>query len=434
MSYDQRPWLKSYDPGVGSDIEPVDKTLLEYVDAVAARYPDRPAFHFLGVVLTFRQIMDHANRVANALKERGLGRGDVVAVCMPNTPQYVVSILGSLKAGCAVSGLSPLLTADEMAYQLNDCQAKALIIVDILFEKPFAAAAGKVPGLKTVVATGLADYLPAFKQFLGKLLKKVPTGQVTPLDGKEVVWLKEVLKRYPAEAPGVAVQLEDTCFLQYTGGTTGAPKGAVLTHRNIMSGIAQYDEVYKMKQGAEVYCSALPMFHIAGLVLSLHGMYYGATQVLIPDPRNVDLILKEMIARKPTLTVNVPTMHLMIAAREDARQVDWDNIEIVFSGAAPFSADGVKTLEKTGRRGQTVRAVRRDRNQSAYCHGPAPHSQEGRIGGAAVAFDPGATGRPGDRGRAGAHGRRGRTDCPRPAGHEGIPEQAGRDRQCHART
>jgi long-chain acyl-CoA synthetase len=111
MSYDDRPWLKSYDSGVRSEIDPVTKTLVEKLNNVAIGSADKPALHFFGVTLTFRQLMDHANRLAGALKERGLGNGDVVAVCMPNTPQYVISVIGALKAGCSVTGLSPLLTA-----------------------------------------------------------------------------------------------------------------------------------------------------------------------------------------------------------------------------------------------------------------------------------------------------------------------------------
>jgi long-chain acyl-CoA synthetase len=345
MSYDDRPWLKSYDSGVRSEIDPVTKTLVEKLNNVAIGSADKPALHFFGVTLTFRQLMDHANRLAGALKERGLGNGDVVAVCMPNTPQYVISVIGALKAGCSVTGLSPLLTADEMAYQLNDCAAKALIIVDILFEKPFAAAADKAPGLKTVIHTGLIDFLPSVKRFLAKALKKVPSGKITPLSGKETVPFMEILKKYPPQDPKVRVSLDDTCFLQYTGGTTGMPKGAILTHRNIMSGIAQYDEVYKMQPGQDIYCSGLPMFHIAGLVVSLHALYFGSSQVLIPDPRNVDMILKEMVKYQPTFLVNVPTLYLMIAQRPEAAQVDWSRVRACFSGAAPFSEDGIKALE-----------------------------------------------------------------------------------------
>lgn len=345
MSYDDRPWLKSYAPGVRGDIQPVTKTFLEHLDQVVAEYSSKTALHFLGVTLTYQQVMDQANRLANALKARGLGRGDVVAVCMPNMPQYILSVLGGLKAGCAVSGLSPLLTAEEMAYQLKDSGAKALVIVDILFEKTFCHAANQVPGLKTVIHTGLIDYLPSFKQFLAKLLKKVPSGRIQPLDGKEVISFKKLLSQHQPSPPGVPVGLDDVCFLQYTGGTTGVPKGAVLTHGNIMSGIHQYEEVYKVERGRHVYCSALPLFHIAGLVLSLHGMYFATSQVLIPDPRNVDMILKEMIKIKPTFVVNVPTLHLMIANRPEAKQVDWARIRTVFSGAAPFSEDGIKALE-----------------------------------------------------------------------------------------
>ena len=345
MSYEAKPWLKSYDPGVRPDIDPPAETLVAHIQDISRRFADKPALNFLGTLMDYRTLTDQTDRLAQALKARGLGRGDVVGVCLPNTPQYIITVLGALKAGCAVSGVSPLLTADEMAYQLNDCGAKALVIVDILFEKPFAKAAPQIPGLKTVFATGLLDYLPKIKQLLAKWIKKIPSGRVTPLNGKDVLDLKTTLASSPANPSGVEVGLDDTCFLQYTGGTTGVPKGAVLTHRNIVSGIIQYNEAYKMKEGSEIYCSALPFFHIAGLVLSLHSLYFGGTQVIIPDPRNVDLLLKQMIKNKPTVMANVPTLYLMLLQKPEIKQVDWNALQCCFSGAAPFSQDGIKAFE-----------------------------------------------------------------------------------------
>ncbi|MBI9086869.1 MAG: AMP-binding protein [Desulfobacterales bacterium] len=344
MTYDEKPWLKSYGPAVPKTIEPPMETFVDHFNWVAQRVPDAPAIHFLGKTLSYDRLAGDANRFANALIALGLERGDVVGICMPNTPQYMISVLGALKTGCAVSNVSPLLTAGEMEYQLNDCGAKALVIADMLFEKPFAGAAPKLPGLKTVITTGLADMLPAVKQFLARVLKKIPTGNVTPLAGKQIVRFKEILSRYPATDPGIRPDMDDICFIQYTGGTTGDPKGARLSHGNLISCMAQAEAVM-VDTGEDTFCTGLPMFHVAGLVVSLLGPYFGIAQVIIPDPRNTAMILGQIRKYKPTVLVNVPTLYLMFLQDPGVGKVDWSRVRVCYSGAAPFTDEGIRDLE-----------------------------------------------------------------------------------------
>lgn len=352
MSYDQRPWLKSYAPGIAKEISPPEITFIEHLKKVVERASDVTALHYLGEKFTHREVDELTNRLAWALKDRGLGKGDVVGVCMPNMPQYVLSVIGALKAGCAVSGVSPLLSGDEMVYQLNDCGAKALIIMDVLYDQTFYGIAGKVPGLKTVVSTGLVDYLPKIKQFLAKKIKKIPTGQVKPIPGKEILSFRPLLARHSQAAPNVDVSMDDDCFIQYTGGTTGVPKGAVLTHRNLISNMTQFGSVLPLESGKDAFCSGLPMFHIAGLVVSMLGFYFGISQILVPDPRNTQMIVKELIKHKPTVTVNVPTLYLMLVKEPDANKVDWSRLRVCFSGAAPFNDEGIAALEKVVGKGK----------------------------------------------------------------------------------
>ena len=344
--YDERPWVESYAPEALKSVEPPVVTFIDHWDDFIGKSGNGPALRYLGTTLTHRQLYDHADRMAKTLKDLGLKKGDVVGVCLPNTPQYLITILGALKGGFAATGVSPLLTPDEMVYQLNDSGAKALVILDLLYEKSLAGAADRMPELKTVITTTLIDLLPRFKQTLARLLKKVPSGRITPLAGKNVMPFKKVLDQPAGATPKTPISLDDVCFLQYTGGTTGAPKGAILTHANLAANVTQLSAVYSFDMGRDAFCSGLPMFHIAGLVLSLLGPYFGMDQIILPDPRNTKYIMDQIIKYRPNLFVNVPTLYLMLMTEPRFKDLDWSFARIFFYGAAPFTEDGIRSLEK----------------------------------------------------------------------------------------
>ena len=346
MIYDERPWLKSYDAGVSPEIRLANRSMLDYYDECRKRFGARPALHFLGMTLTFEELNELSDRFARALADNGLGPGDVAAVSLANTPQYLIAGIGALKAGCALSGLSPLFTPDEMKYQLNDNKAKALVVLDVLFEQRFAQIADQTPELKLVVTTNIADYLPKMKQVLGKLLKKIPSGRTTPLPGKSVVGFKELLAHSDPEPPLVSIGPEDVCFIQYTGGTTGLPKGAVLTHGNIMANLEQYREWTKEPMGEINVVSGFPMFHLAGLGVAMICASQGHTQALIPDPRNTKHIIGEIRKYRPSLMCHVPSLAFMLLADPEFQKQDYSPLKTWLSGAAPFSEDGIRTLER----------------------------------------------------------------------------------------
>ena len=354
MVYDQKPWLKSYDANVPPEIQVTDQSLVHRMADIRRDFGNKPAMHFLGVTLTFNELMDRADRFARALADNGIGKGDVVAVNLPNLPQYLIAIIGGHRAGCAVSGLSPLHTPDEMAYQINDCGAKALVTLDPIFEHRLVGIADKVPNLKLVLPTGITDFLPKIKQLLAKWLKKVPSGKITPLPGKTVMPFMEMIKKYPPSPPNVEVGAEDTCFIQYTGGTTGPPKGAVLTHFNILANMTQLDAWLDAKRGSEFMISGFPLFHLAGLMVGSMCLATGHTQVLIPDPRNTRHIIKEFRQHKPTLTTNVPSLYMMLLAEPEFKTLDFSGLKACISGAAPFSVDSIKALESVVGQGKLL--------------------------------------------------------------------------------
>jgi len=170
-----------------------------------------------------------------------------------------------------------------MLYQLNDSRAKALVTLDAIFEHRLLSIAEELAHLKVVVVTGVLDFLPKIKQILARVLKKVPFGRVSPLPGKRVIRFMDALSLYPDQPPDVKVIPQDHCLVQYTGGTTGTPKGTVLTHRNLIANLAQINEWIKVEEGKEIGLSGFPFFHLAGLMLGLVGLTAGCAQVLIPD-------------------------------------------------------------------------------------------------------------------------------------------------------
>jgi acyl-CoA synthetase (AMP-forming)/AMP-acid ligase II len=335
MVYDGKPWLRSYDADVDAEIEIPDISLPEHLVRTFEEYAHRAAFHYLGATTTFGELLEHSGRFARALSERGLGKGDLVAINLPNIPQYLIALVGSLRAGCAISGLSPLLTPGEMAYQLNDCGAKALVTLDLLFEAKYAGVADQTPEVKQVLVAGVFDCLPNVAEY--------PAGR--PLAGKEVTSFMRFFPGHPDDPPRVGLTGDEACYIQYTGGTTGPPKGAILTHRNLIANMGQFEHWSKFEKGKDVFLCGFPFFHQAGLFLGTCALSWGVTQILIPDPRKVDHIIGEYKKYRPTLLLNVPSLYLMLLAEEEFRRQDFSQVKSCGSGAAPFPAEAVRDLE-----------------------------------------------------------------------------------------
>jgi len=354
VAYNHKPWLNAYDPGVRDDIEIPDISLVDCFDDVLIRFAERPALHFFGRTLNYSRLMQYADRFARALTDNGCRPGDVVGIQLPNVPQYLVAQVGALKAGCATSGISPLLTAGEMAYQLNDSRTKALVTLDALFEHRFLKINEELPHLNVVIVTGILDFLSGLKRCLAKIVRKVPTGKISPLADKKVLWFMDILRRYPDQGPEVKIAPQDFCLIQYTGGTTGVPKGTILTHRNIVANMIQVREWSKPEEGNEVTLSAFPLFHLAGLMLGLLGISLGGAQVLIPDPRDTKHIVKEFARYHPTILVNVPSLYMMLLEEPRFHKLDFSGLKFCISGAAPFPVEGIRALERVIGEGKVV--------------------------------------------------------------------------------
>lgn len=336
MIYSSRPWLKSYDTGINFDIDIPDVSLKDYFVNTFTEHSRRVAFHYLGISMTFGDLLEKSGRFAKALADCGLGKGDVVSIHLPNIPQYVIAVVGALRAGCAVSGLSPLLMPDEMAYQINDCRTKMLITSEQLFNEKLLQIADQISNLQYVLVTGIFDFLPDVVVY--------PDGK--PLKGKKVLSFLKMLKQTADQPPKINITKDDICYLQYTGGTTGSPKGVILTHGNIMANISQFEHWLQIKKGQEVWACGFPMFHQAGLFIMTCALCWAATQILIPDPRNKAHIIKELAQYKPTYLFNVPSLYMMLLSEPDFRKLDFTDLKYCASGAAPFPVETMNELER----------------------------------------------------------------------------------------
>lgn len=351
-AYSEKPWLRNYDKNVAPGLTYEEKTFAEKFAETVAKYPDKTALIYMGRSLSFREVDELSNRLANFLIASGLRPDDVVGLHMPNIPANYIGVIGVQKAGCVSTGLSPLLTASEMQHQLIDSGTKVVLTVDILYDR-IAEVAAKAP-FTTAVVTEIADFLPGIKRVLGKLLKKIPTAEVRPISGKSVKRFMDIMKDSPADPVQVKRGFDDMIFMMYTGGTTGPAKGAMLTQRGYMSNRQQVLAWLDLKP-EDVALSAFPLFHIAGLALGGFTMTNGITQICVPNPRDSHFLIECLKAYRPTFVVNVPTVYFELLKLPAFRKLDLKkHLKWCLSAAAPFPAEYIKDLESIIGRGNFI--------------------------------------------------------------------------------
>jgi len=332
-------------------VEIPDKSISQCILEGFKINPERAAYHFMGTTHSFHQLNDMATRFANYLiKTVGCKQDDVIAVHLPQTPQFKIATAGAFMAGCRVTGVSALLTAKELAYQLNDSGAKVLVTLDALFENFFLPVKDELPNITDIVVTNIGDYVPAFKRVLGKLLKKLPTGKIVPVSGKTIKTFKEVIAQHqPDPCPDFETDKNDTCLLMYTGGTTGVPKGCEITQGNVVAINSIVEALLDLTPGKEIICTGFPFFHIAGMTFNIGSMTQAWTQILVPDPRNTKYIVDSISKYGTTFLANVPTLYLMLMDEPGFASLGLasnPDFKVAISGAAPFASKPYRDLEE----------------------------------------------------------------------------------------
>lgn len=348
----ERPWFKHYAPGVPQEIDP-DRfsSIIELFDHFAQQYTDSVAFINLSAQLTYGELQLYSERFAAYLQHSGLQKGARVAIMMPNLLQYTVALLGILRAGMVVVNVNPLYTAAEVSHQLADAGAEAMIVV-ANFASTVEKALPNLPQLKTVIITEIGDLMGAIKgtliNFAVKHFKKmVPAYSLT-----EAVTFKDVMKQAEQLTfTPATITRDDLAFLQYTGGTTGVPKGAMLTHRNMIANVMQCSAWMGDKiDRSDVVIAALPMYHIFSLtVCCLTFICLGARCVLVTNPRHMKSFLNILKNTKISIFVGLNTLFNGLLHQPQFEDLDFSNLKVTISGGmATQSAVAEHWKEVTG--------------------------------------------------------------------------------------
>ena len=330
-------WLKNYPAGMPHEID-ADQfmSVADMFEKTVARFADRPACHNLGCTISYAEL-DRLSRDFAAFLQRlpGMVKGDRVAIMAPNLLQYPVALFGILRAGMTVVNINPLYTARELEHQLQDSGAKAIVIVE-----NFASVLQQVlenTSVEHVISTQLGDLLPAPKRWIVNLLVKHVKKMVPAWRIDAAVSFRTALARGAQTVfKPVQVGREDIAFLQYTGGTTGVSKGAVLTHRNILANVEQTGVWIStsFKAGSEIAIAPLPMYHIFCLTSTLSFMKWGSLIVLITNPRDLPALVKELGRWKFSVMTGVNTLFNGLLNTPGFDQLDFSTLKVVVGGGA----------------------------------------------------------------------------------------------------
>ncbi|KYD21412.1 long-chain-fatty-acid--CoA ligase [Caldibacillus debilis] len=344
---EERPWLKWYPKEIPHHLQYEEVSLQETLRRTAKKFPDRPAVHFMGKEVPYRKLFESSLKLANYLRKIGLQKGDRVAVMLPNTPQTFISFYGILFAGGIVVQVNPLFTEREIAFQLKDAGAKFIIVLDMLFNR--VKNVEKETDLRHIIVTGIKDYLPFPKNLLYPMVQKRQKTVPPKVEhaGRHHLFA-EIMKRAEAkDIPDEVNPKEDVAILQYTGGTTGFPKGVMLTHFNLYANAKMCDAwMYKFKEGEGATLGVLPLFHVYGLTTVLvFPVMKGDMVILLPrfDPGEV---LKTIDKLKPKVFPGAPTMYIGLLNHPDLEKYDLSSIEICLSGSAPLPVEVQQQFEK----------------------------------------------------------------------------------------
>jgi len=333
-AYLSRPWLQFYESGVPAEIELPQCSVPDLFDQSVKRFGNRPAIHFQGRSLSYQEIGDEVERLADSMGKLGLQPGDRVALFLLNSPQFVISYFAILKLGCTVTPISPVYTSHEVRHQLQESGARVAICQDILFEKIDKAAVA----LDHIVVTGVAEYLPGFKKLLAKsfLGKALGAGGGARLpQGAHIKAFQDLIAAGRTGQPHPVFDPATTlAALPFTGGTTGNPKGVMLTHRNLIAAQAASRAVFTgIEEGREVVLAFLPFFHIYGqVVLMLSSLVEGSALVLLTTPHTEE-ILEAIGTYKATAFYGVPTLYEYLKDHKDTAKVNWRQFKVLLSGA-----------------------------------------------------------------------------------------------------
>ncbi|MDF9295903.1 long-chain-fatty-acid--CoA ligase [Geobacillus stearothermophilus] len=343
----EKPWLAHYPPSIPATLDYPKKTLSDYLRETAEQFGSHEAIDFLGKTMTFRELYEQALTFAHYLRTIGLKKGDRVAVMLPNCPQAVISYYGTLLAGGIVVQTNPLYTEYELEYQLNDSGASVLVTMDLLYPKA-EKVKGRTP-VKHWIVTRMQDYLPTVKKWLYPLVQRKQNMPIVRIAESETVHMFRTIMSRKETAPiGVDIDpVEDVALLQYTGGTTGHPKAAMLTHRNLIANTLMCAHwVYKCEKGKETVLGVLPFFHVYGMTTVMNLSVMMASKMVLLPRFDVKQTLKTIERTRPTMFPGAPTMYIALLNHPDFPKYDLSSINVCISGSAPLPVEVQEQFER----------------------------------------------------------------------------------------
>ncbi len=348
-----RIWVQQYEPGVPPTLDYPQIPLHRLLEDTAARAPASTAIIFPGALgdtfrLGYRQLNDDANRMANALAGLGIRKGDRVALLMPNCPQFVISYYAALKLGAVVVAFNPLYSPREIEHQLNDCEARVIIVLSLFYRN--VAEVKDRTKLEHVVVAYIKEYLPPISRLLFSLFKEKKEGHRPAVARpQDVHYFQALLKANQPASPGVDVGPEDIAMFQYTGGTTGVSKGVVATHRNVVANTMQigaWARGIKMVRDNDVAMGVMPLFHAYGLVTVMHFCVVDGLSMILLPRFVTQQVLKAINKYHPAFFPGVPTMYVAINNFPGVTKYDLKSVRACVSGAAPLPVEVQQKFEE----------------------------------------------------------------------------------------
>jgi long-chain acyl-CoA synthetase len=351
----EKVWLDYYPEGVPREVEIPDIDVPGMLENTVRKYPQNIAINFINKDMSFRELDRLSDRFANALRGMGVGKGDRVALQMPNIPQMVIAYYGALKLGAVVVMFNPLYSFREIEHQLNDSGARVMVMLDRMW--PAVSKALSSASLDYLIIARVKDYLRFPLDLLEPIQERVEHERVkidkepSRYGMKGMYEMKDLVEQASEEKQRVELDPgEDLAVLQYTGGTTGVSKGAMLTHRNLVANAVQCRAWFSQAvEGREVILCSLPFFHSYGMTVDMNfGILIGGKLVLMPDPRNTKMILAAIKKQRPTVFPGVPAMYIALINDPDVQKgkLDLTSIRFCLSGAAPLPVEVQREFER----------------------------------------------------------------------------------------
>ncbi|MCP4539396.1 MAG: long-chain fatty acid--CoA ligase [Chloroflexi bacterium] len=383
----EKPWLKHYDEGVPPTIDYPQIPLDQFLTDSAAKHPNHDAIIFGAAVgsrvmdasITYGQLDDMVNRFAASLQQKGVKKGDRVAIMLPNCPQFVIAAYATWRIGGIVVCCNPLYMPREIEHLLNDSGTETIVVMSSLYERVKSVRAET--SLKRAIVTNIKEYFPGLLKFLFTLGKEKKEGHKVDIsDDEDTYWFQDCIGGASNKPTPVEVTHEEVATLIYTGGTTGVPKGAQLTHHNLVSNATILNVWSKSREAKDVMIAVMPYFHVYGLTVGMNTCIANAlTSVQIPNPRDMVHVLKSIEKHRVTYYPGVPTMFVGFNNFPTRDQYDLTSLRFAASAAAPLAPETQKKFEAiTG--GKMVEAYGLTETSPAACMDPIDHARARSIG------------------------------------------------------